>query len=1682
MKVLSRGVPAGFAVFGWLVVLSSSTPLLAADRPNHAVPAAGTADTSFHLSADPTVAELFRVRVFQEPLVPIGGQPSATDNAALASALRGYANRSGPDDFSSLTGFLDEHPDSPWAAAVWTGLGGEYYNTAHYSLALEAWKRGWALGQAANTAHGLAVSQRALAELAYMDARLGRMTELDALITSVKGRRLMGPAAEKISEVSEGLWTMKHRPEVAFRCGPLALYRIKQAVDPKEPCTDVIFKSASTTNGTCLPQLVALSQKIGLNYQMAYREKGSSFVVPSVIHWKVGHYAAIVRQVGDKYLVKDPTFRNDVWATGQALDDEASGYFLVPSGTLPPGWRSVSATEGGQVWGKGFTVGNDPGPMTWRDPHEGPEPCEGMPSPVVHLMTVNNSVVDTPIGYRPPVGPPVPFTVRYNSRDSFQPFTPTFANFGQLWTCDWISYITDNPSNALADVTCYVGGGGYRTFTGFNTNTQTFAYEQYDQTLLTRTSSNPISYQLLYPDGSQEIFSQSDGSIGTSRNIFLTQRIDPQGNAVTLTYGADMLITAITDAIGQATTFTYGLPQITNASGEVVVAADPYKLTSASDPFGRTATFNYTAQVVGDQGTNPVQQIHAWVLSGIQDEIGMNSVFGYGMQVTNYADPTEVLYDNLMTQLVTPYGTTTFTQGSSNTTRWVETTYPDGSGDRVEYNQGTAIPASDPISTVPLGMSTYNLYLDARDTFFWSRNAGAIAHGDYTKARIFHWLHTDDLTSTSGILESSKDPLENRVWRDYAGQGGSYEVGVNNHPTHIGRVLDDGSTQLSAYAYNSFGHLTNCVDPVGRTFSYIYDTNGIDLLEIRQTRSHNNELLFKATYNSQHCALTEINASGQTNTFTYNARGQVLTMTDPKGETTTYNYDVNGYLLSIDGPLPGAGDSLTYTYDSFGRVRTRTDMSGYTMTYDYDNLDRVTRITYPDSTFDQITYDRLDPIVYQDRAGRQTLFQYDNMRQLVKRTDPLNRVTLFDWCNCGAIKSMTDPVGHTTIWDRDVQGRLTDKIYSDGSKVTYTYENTTSRIRAVTDETLQDTVLTYNLDNTLASCSYDNAIIPTPTVTYSYDPNYERVTSRTDGAGMTFYSYYPITTTPSLGAGDLASVAGPVTNALVTYSYDALDRPVHRIFNGADWAMTFDAAGREIGASNVLGNFSYAYDGNSDRLTTKSYPNGLTAGYSYGNNLQDFQLQGIANTNGATPVSEFAYTRNIPASQITTWSQQMGTQTPSVSYFGYDVVNQLLTDIVTNSGPLANYYAYSYDYAGNRGSEQIGSSFYAASYNALNQLNISTAPGTSRTNEWDAGHRLVAVNSGNQRTEFCYDGDSHLTGIRQLVNGAEVSHRLFVWDGGRICEELDTNGVVTKRFFPQGVQLADGPNAGNYYYTRDHLGSIRELTDSGGNVRAEYAYDPFGVRTKVSGDLDSDYGFAGMFWSSEANLSITHFRAYDPTLGRWLSRDPLRNAELTQGPNLYAYVGNQPIAMTDPEGLAPPGWGFNTVSATLLAAAASGQAQELAEDLGLEAPSAQELVQDAQQCVQTLIGYSPGWGPVVSHAPELANTVVADTMLADPGFADTMLADTLPMVEDTLPQVVETVQSIAPDAADIAEDFDPENIEWANAWLKAMLEYRPPYYGDYTDAEGLARTAEMLGILGRLQEINVALGLPAVPP
>jgi RHS repeat-associated protein len=1418
---------------------------------NHTVPVHSPPTVGFTLSNNPSTEEIRHVRLFVEPLVPVGAAPSAEENRQLANALHQYVQRSVVDDFSSLEQFVANHPDSPWTPSLLFNLGMECYTAGWYSKALAAYEKAWPLLKSATDPASKALADRAVGELALMYARIGRMNELSTLLASIKGRVLVGPGSDKVNGARQGLWTMQHNPEIAFRCGPLALDRIIAFQHPGKGGQLLIQYSSSTTNGLSLSQVAALSRKAGLNYQMAFRSAGAPLLTPAVVNWKVGHYAALLGEKNGSYLLQDLTFHNEAWVTDRAVESEASGYFLVPPGKLPAGWRTVSEAEGAQIWGKGTTEDSEPNDVTPDDQ----KTCSGTAAPgmAVHsvfLLDVSLNIQDNPVGYSPPVGPAVRFVVNYNQLESDQPSTFTYSNLGSQWTFNYLAFITDDPFSPDADVNYYTDGGGTQPYTGFNATSQAFAPQIKSHAILTRTSSS--SYKMLFPDGSQYIFSQPDSTNTTSRRVFLTQKVDPQGNSAQITYDNQFRVIAVTDAIGQVTVLSY-----TDSS-------DPLKITQVTDPFGRFATFTYD---ISNR------------LSQITDCIGLASQFAYDSG------------DNILS-MTTPYGTTSFAFGQDGRETWLQTTYPDGENDRVEFSESTTVgtDSQDPASTLPQGMWTRDWVMYGRDTYYWDRNAYSeylLNPNNFSKAHIYHWLHDPTLTEAMGVLESQKGPLENRVWYNYPGQppGNYYAtiIGTSDRPTAIGRVLDDDTTQLRTFGYNALGYVTNSVDPVGRSMTYVYATNLVDLLEVQQTTGTNNDLDARLQYNSIHRPTAVFDAAGQMTTNTYNARGQLLTTTDPKGETTTLTYTTNGYLLTVVGPLGGTNDTISFTYDAVGRVQTVTNTDGYVLAYNYDNLDRVIKVTYPDGTFDSFTYNKLDLVQAQDRLGRQTLYTYDSLRRRIAAQDPLGRITRFEYCGCGSLSALIDPMGRETSWQHDIEGRVTSKQYADGSLVTYNYENTTSRLKSIVDEKQQLKNYQYYPDDNIQSLSYPNAQNFTPTVTFAYDPNYNRMVSMQDGIGTTTWSYNPVGV---LGALMVSSVAGPLTNAIVICQYDQLGRTINRTINGVPQSTTYDVLGRPTTVTNALGAFQYSYVGATARLAAEAYPNGQTNLYTYYNNLGDDRLQQIQHLkpNGSL-LSGFGYAYNA-VGDITNWVQQLGALTQTWSN-GYDAADQLLG--VTQAGSNAVNYSYSYDAAANRLFENTNGVQRSFNYNTLNQLLSSSDTGVTNTiYQWDAEQRLVGIIQGTNQSQFFYDGLGRRLRIVETSAGVTQADRRFVWCGSGIDEEHNASGAVVNRYFGQGEQQGGT----NLFYARDHLGSVRELTDSLASNRAEYAYAPYGGFTKLQGDLAPNFLFTGHFEHFRSDLLLTLYRAYGPDDARWLSRDPIGERS---GVNLYAYGINDPL-------------------------------------------------------------------------------------------------------------------------------------------------------------------------------------------
>lgn len=191
-----------------------------------------------------------------------------------------------------------------------------------------------------------------------------------------------------------------------------------------------------------------------------------------------------------------------------------------------------------------------------------------------------------------------------------------------------------------------------------------------------------------------------------------------------------------------------------------------------------------------------------------------------------------------------------------------------------------------------------------------------------------------------------------------------------------------------------------------------------------------------------------------------------------------------------------------------------------------------------------------------------------------------------------------------------------------------------------------------------------------------------------------------------------------------------------------------------------------------------------------------------------------------------------------------------------------------------------------------------------RSFEWDGADRLKAVNWGAQRIEWTYNGVGQR--VLETVNG--VAAKRYLWDGIAILLKKTPTGVITKRLYGEGEQRVGGPDAGNYHYTRDHLGSIREVVNQAGALQARYDYNAYGTRSTVyqnSAYLNGCiFGYTGhitlpSLTPGHSELVLTHFRAYDPHLGRWLSADPIGEKG---GLNLYGYGPGNPVGGYDPNG------------------------------------------------------------------------------------------------------------------------------------------------------------------------------------
>lgn len=159
------------------------------------------------------------------------------------------------------------------------------------------------------------------------------------------------------------------------------------------------------------------------------------------------------------------------------------------------------------------------------------------------------------------------------------------------------------------------------------------------------------------------------------------------------------------------------------------------------------------------------------------------------------------------------------------------------------------------------------------------------------------------------------------------------------------------------------------------------------------------------------------------------------------------------------------------------------------------------------------------------------------------------------------------------------------------------------------------------------------------------------------------------------------------------------------------------------------------------------------------------------------------------------------------------------------------------------------------------------------------------------------------------LEGTSIKSRYMYQDGLRIAAETTAAGAILKRFvYATKVNVPDywiDASGVAYRIISDDLGSPRlVLQTQSGAVAQIMQHDPFGRVLRDNSPGLQPFGFAGGLNDKDTHLVRFGAREYDPETGRWLSKDPILFAG--GDPNLYGYVGGDPINNIDPLGLYVP--------------------------------------------------------------------------------------------------------------------------------------------------------------------------------
>ena len=993
------------------------------------------------------------------------------------------------------------------------------------------------------------------------------------------------------------------------------------------------------------------------------------------------------------------------------------------------------------------------------------------------------------------------------------------------------------------------------------------------------------TFERRYPDGTQTIFDQDGLHIAT---------IDRNGNQTSYAYDENDRVTDITDPSGQVTRFIYQgntLASIIDPSGrETLFAYDSTgALVEVTEPDAETTMFTYddNARLISMLDPRGFETTHDYDASGSYQgstrpdgtSIGLSVARSLGLDslgtLENPVDPQEP-------------GSTQTVDGRGNVTN-------------LDINEfGAIIRSEDPLGRVTTYERDENNLVRVIDEPSSVTESGRIrseldydVRGNVTARReaVATWLEREMTYEYEPVFSQlirmvDYDGFESVMTYDDRGnklsevdpEGGEYVMTYDDRGLLV--TQSDKVGNITTYEYDQFGRLERMIDPSNDITRLTLDAAGNVLIRTEAVGTEFERRILMG-YDEQDRLILETAADGGTTNYIYDDEGNLSEMIDPTGVRETWSYDSRDRPISINDPASG---TTTIVYDEDSNVINMTDPLGETTEFTYDSVSR--RLTSIDAKgqLRAVGYDLRDNItMVTDARSNATFIAYDKLDRPITRTNPKVEQWNFTYDRRDNRISATKPDGVILISEYDGLSRL---IRISGGDIERNFS--------------------FDAQSNLLSANDNLAGVAGAELGFSYDQE-NRV--KTASVSNLFGK---------------ASV-----NNIFSYDYDALDRraTMSDSFDG-NWNYGYDPVDRLTQVTTPRGeSYSTEYD-LAGRMLSRMAPNATAVSRNYEDDTgllsQEDQTSGAVSFNGYN--YNYSDRGNIQA------IEEFGSITRTRSY-NYDELERLTSvDSLNNPNEIE---IYSLDPEGNRLTSHLSNTHETDDTNRLtedenysyvydlngNLLSKSAKPGIDRPDwiyNYDAFDQLITVSrDGIEVERYRYDAfgrrstistrnaDGNFVTIATVNNDSNRTIDLIEIDDGlgasaQIKNRYSYSGEIDE---PLSVEVfnQDGSFDQAYSYHTDHLGSIRFITDSVGEIVNSYDYDSYGRPSFTLESIDQPFRYTGREFDQATELYHYRARQYDPETGKFIQEDPIWFQ--SDDYNVYRYVTNNPLNYSDPSGL-----------------------------------------------------------------------------------------------------------------------------------------------------------------------------------